>query len=473
MFLSRAILMRNTLALLCLSALLPCAAQAGDLLRLYDKAQKNDATFNAAQYARDAALQSEPAARALLLPQINGSYQWTQDNTDTSIGYVDPATGTPVTLNQTNGGRDTNLSVILNQPLFDLEHWYRLQEASEKTALAQLNYRAAQQALMLRVAEDYFGLLAAYDGVHSTSAERDALASQLELAKQNMNVGISSITDVQDVQARYDLSVANALDAEQRQAAAIEALEEISKEPLRNIDDGHVRVVPLIPEPVPLRLAALREDAVMPVLQAQASAAWVKYASSNNFDVLAALLQYRAAEHAVDAANSRYLPTVKGTVGYTDLNNQAGGLPTKSSGMTWGIGVSLPIFAGGATRAASREATAIREQRLAEYDGAQRLAERNAGTAYQAVMIGAARVRAYKQAVASSLSAFEASRTGLEIGTRSRIDLLNVQTQRYQAERDYDRARYDYLLAILRLKATGGNLLLRDLELVDKLLVVQ
>lgn len=463
--------MRNTLGVLLLSTMLPITAQAGDLLRLYEKAQRNDATFNAAQYARDAALQSEPAARALLLPQVNGSYQWTEDRSDTSISYVDPSTGTPVTLNQSNGGRNTNLNVALTQPLFDLEHWYRLREAGEKTALAQLNYRAAQQSLILRVAENYFGLLAAYDAVHSSSAERDALASELELAKQNMNVGISSITDVQDVQARYDLSVANALDAEQKQSAAIEALEEISKEPIRSIDESRVRVVPLDPETVPSRLAGLREDAILPVLQATTPAAWVKQAGSNNFDVLAALFQYRAAEHAVDAVNSRYLPTVKGTVGYTDLNNQAGGLPTKSSGMTWGVGISVPIFAGGATLAASHEAKSIREQRLAEYDGAQRLAQRNAGTAYQAVMIGAARIRAYKQAVASSMSAFEASRTGLEIGTRSRIDLLNAQTQRYQSERDYDRARYDYLLAILRLRATGGSLALSDLELIDQLLV--
>lgn len=473
MFSSWAVFMRNTPGLLFVALMLPMVADAGDLLALYDKAQKNDATFNAAQYARDAALQSEPAARALLLPQINGSYQWTEDHSDTSIGYVDPTTGMPVTLNQSNGGRDTNLSVVLNQPLFDLEHWYRLQEAGENTALAQLNYRAAQQSLILRVAEDYFGVLASYDAVRSTSTERDALADQLELAKQNMNVGISSITDVQDVQARYDLSVANALDAEQKQTAALEAMAEITKEPMRSLDDGRVRVVPLSEATPPQRLAALREDAVLPVLQTTAQAAWVKQASTRNFDVMAALLKYHAADHAVGAANSKYLPTVKGTVGYNDINTQGGGLPTKSSGVSWGVGVTVPIFAGGATRAAAREATAIREQRLAEYDGAQRLAERNAGTAYQAVMIGAARVRAYQQAMASSISAFEASRTGLEIGTRSRIDVLNSQSQRYQAERNYASARYDYLLAILRLQAVSGGLQLRDLELVDRLLVAQ
>lgn len=465
--------MRATLFILCFTALLPVTAQAGDLLRIYEKAQTNDATFNAAQHARDAALESEPSARAFLLPQLNGSYQWTADHSDTAISYVDPTTGVPINLDQSNGGHNTNLSVTLSQPLFDLEHWYRFQEAGERTALAQVNYRAAQQALLLRVAEDYFGLLAAYDSVRSTTAEKEALSRQLDLSKQNLEVGLSSITDVQDVQARYDLSVANSLDAEQKQVAAREDLEQISKEPIRSIDDDHVRVVPLLQEAEAPQLAPLRQDAVLPVLQSSASLAWVKAAMARNFDVIAALLQFRAAEHAVAAVNSRYLPTVKGTVGYTNLDSQAGGLPTTSKGLSWGVGVSVPLFSGGATRSAAREAAAIRDQRMAEYDGAQRLAQRNTNTAYQNVMIGAARISAYKQAMASSLSAFEASRTGVEIGTRSPIDLLNSQQQRYQAERDYDRSRYDYLLAILRLKAASGSLLLRDLESIDRLLVTR
>ena len=466
--------MLTAIRFICFLLVFPTVAQAGDLLRIYEMAQRNDATFNTAQHARDAALESEPAARALLLPQLSGSYKETFDHANTSIGYTDPTTGTPVTLSQTNGGTDKNLSVILSQPLFNLESWYRLQQAGQQTALAQLNYRAAEQSLLLRVSEDYFGLLAAYDGVRSMTAEKEAFAHQLELAKQNLNVGLSSVTDVQDVQARYDLSVANELDAEQTLAAAREALEEITKEPMRSVEDDRVRVVPLDPvgAVTPTRLAGLREDATLPVLQNSTASGWVTQADLGNFDVLATLLNVRVAERAVDVAQSRYLPTVSGTVSYTDLNTKAGGFPTQSNGMAFGIGITVPLYSGGATRSAVREAVAVRDQRLSEYDGAQRLAERNASTAYQSVMIGAARIRAYKQAVVSSRSALEASQTGLEIGTRSAIDVLNAQQQRFRAERDYDRSRYDYLLAILRLKVTGGRLMQRDLEEIDGLLTV-
>ncbi len=85
-------------------------------------------------------------------------------------------------------------------------------------------------------------------------------------------------------------------------------------------------------------------------------------------------------------------------------------------------------------------------------------------------MNGAARVLALKQAVASSHSALEANETGLSIGTRSAIDVLNSQQQRYAAERDYQQARYDYLLALLRLKSAAGRLSMQDFAAVDGLL---
>jgi outer membrane protein len=135
-----------------------------------------------------------------------------------------------------------------------------------------------------------------------------------------------------------------------------------------------------------------------------------------------------------------------------------------------GLGITVPFYSGGATRSAVREAVALRDARLSEYDGAHRQAERDTSTAYQSVVTGAARIRAYKQAVTSSRSALEASQTGLEIGTRSAIDVLNAQQQRFRAERDYDHSRYEYLLAILRLKAAAGHLTASDLSEIDALL---
>ena len=50
-------------------------------------------------------------------------------------------------------------------------------------------------------------------------------------------------------------------------------------------------------------------------------------------------------------------------------------------------------------------------------------------------------------------------------GQRTTLDVLNAQSALYSAQRDHARARYDYLLAILRLKAAAGTLGGDDLAL--------
>ena len=82
-----------------------------------------------------------------------------------------------------------------------------------------------------------------------------------------------------------------------------------------------------------------------------------------------------------------------------------------------------------------------------------------------------ARVKARKQAVLSNTTALEAADVGLEVGTRTAVDALNAQRELYSAQRDYARARYDYLLNVLRLKSAAGQLTPNDLTEIDKLLV--
>ncbi|MGH8446212.1 MAG: TolC family outer membrane protein [Solimonas sp.] len=462
--------MKSFKRLLCLAVLLPGAAQANDLLRVYDLAVRNDSAFRAASFARDAAYQLRPKARSLLLPQLGASYDYVSNNADATVTYADPVTGTSVPLSRKIDGADKNLSVTLTQPLFSLEAWYQLKQADEQLALADLNYRISEQQLILRVAEAYFDVLDSNEALRTARSEQDALARELELSKQHLAVGLASVTDLQEVQSRYDLSVASELAAQQSLTEAKEKLEEITRESLPD-DDDRVRVVSLEPEAPPkVGLAFLQDEIPLPAPQPADVRIWVGHAKLENPDVIAALLNFRIADRSVDVARAKRYPTVSANITYTDSDVQSGSFPYRADGTSYGFGVKLPLFTGGGIQADVREATATREQKKVEYEGAQRQAERSIRTAYQSVIIGAARVQAYAQAMESSRSAFEANKTGLEIGTRSAIDVLNAQRQRYSAEREYAQSRYDYLLSVLRLKFAAGLLLPKDLTEIDALL---
>ncbi|MEB0001184.1 hypothetical protein QN367_19180, partial [Cryobacterium sp. RTS3] len=79
-------------------------------------------------------------------------------------------------------------------------------------------------------------------------------------------------------------------------------------------------------------------------------------------------------------------------------------------------------------------------------------------------------VRAYEAAEVSSLSALESNRLGYQVGVRINIDVLNAQQQLFSTRQLLAKARYDTLIAGLRLKAAAGTLKEDDLALVNGLL---
>ncbi|MGQ0619236.1 MAG: TolC family outer membrane protein [Panacagrimonas sp.] len=443
--------------------LAPAAIPAAELLKVYEQALANDTQLQAAQHARDAAVEARPQARAALLPQILGTYarqEGSSDGTSTnnfSVPDNNPTTPDPVRRNVTPFDADTEdeaLSLSLQQIVFDWSAFTRYGQAGIQVALAEARFRNAGQSLVLRTAQAYFDVLGATDNLGFSKAEKTSLDRQLEQARRRFEVGLSAITDVQEAQARFDLTVAQEIAADQQLASAHQALAEITgsadtlARPLRD-------EIPLTP-PTP----AIVET-------------WVSVAKDNNLDLLAARLAADIADKDIDAARAGHLPTVGFQAQYQDVTSDSGDRALDSTGETYGVQVQLPIFSGLAIRSRISQATAIHEQRKAEYVGAARSVERQTRDAYLGVMSGAARVKALKQAVLSSTTALDASETGLEVGTRTAIDVLNAQRDLFSARRDYSRARYDYLLSVLQLKAAAGKLGPDDLAEIDALLIVE
>jgi outer membrane protein len=433
---------------LALALLVPSLASANELSRIFQLAVENDTTLRAADGARDAAVAANPRARGALLPLIS------------AVGTLSEGTET----NSFNGGPDedsdtegTDVRLTLRQALFDAAAWNRWQSAGRQAAAAQANYVIAEQTLALRVTEAYFGLLGAADNVRFADAEKKAVERQLELAKKRFEVGLSAITDVQEAQARYDLTVAQMIEAEQALANAQVVVSEIT-------GASDARIVPLKEE---IPLVGPDPGNVND---------WLKNAAENNLSIRVAKANADAANQDVDASWAGHYPTVyfigQKAVGDTTSVTPGTGSDFEQDYDTTNLQlqVSVPIFAGGSTQAAVSAARGTRDQREAEYEGKKREVERTTKNAYQGVVAGVSRVAAYKQAVVSNTTALEASEVGLEVGARTAVDVLNAQRELYRAQRDYSRSRYDYLLNVLRLKQAGGQLGPKDVEEIDTLL---
>lgn len=449
--------MRFLTAVAVLALVAPAAVSANELQRLYDLAVENDPALRAARGIRAQGVYQAPQARGQLLPQISGTGTQTEGESTTTVTITPPPPGSTTNgVPQDSDDEDTVLQLNLRQPLFDASAWNRWQQAGANAEAARANYRIAEQSLVLRAAEAYFTLLGAADSVRFADAEKKAVERSLELAKRRFEVGLSAITDVQEAQARYDLAVAQMIDAEQALDIAKVLIAEITA-------DTSTKIVPL------------RDD--IPLLGPSPDNVndWLKASSESNLSIAVARALHESAEQGVDLAWAAHYPTLAFIGQQQNIDSKGitpgfGASEQEVEKLAYGFQVNVPIFAGGSTQAGVNIAKGLREQRAAELEQQRRAVERATRNAYQGVIAGVARVKALRQAAVSNTTALEASEVGLEVGARTAVDVLNAQRELYRAQRDHARSRYDYLLNILRLKALAGQLTRKDLAEIDALL---
>ncbi|HWD34524.1 MAG TPA: TolC family protein, partial [Casimicrobiaceae bacterium] len=198
---------RTTLAFACLAALAASGfARAEDLMDVYRSAQENDPTVAAARANWEAVQERVPQARAGLLPNVtasvnaNGNYFGADANSDPHT-RVDRSFGL--------GG----LTVSASQPLYRYANTVAYSEAVQQVKQADYTLASAKQDLILRVAQAYFDVLLAQFTIELAESQKAAVSEQLAQAKRNFEVGVATITDTNEAQAKYDAIVAQEIGA--------------------------------------------------------------------------------------------------------------------------------------------------------------------------------------------------------------------------------------------------------------------
>ena len=310
----------------------------------------------------------------------------------------------------------------------------------------------------MRVAQRYFDVLAAEDRLTSINADRRAIARRLEQARQRFEVGLIAITDVQESQAAYDKSVADEIGAKRSLATTREFLREITGEYVSNLDAPGDDFPLLNPEP-------------------NIEARWIKMSLSQNLNLVASRLDERLARDEISFRRNGHYPSVElvASTGRQDTTadrsfNNGPFIPADSDGRSDSIGVqfNLPLFTGGSTTSRVREAVYLHRASREQLQRISRETERQARDAFLGVLSEISRVKALKQAVASSKTALQATQAGYDVGTRTIVEVLNSQFALYASITNHYQSRYDYILNVLRLKQAAGSLRVQDLEQIDQ-----
>ncbi len=422
-------------------------AHGADLMAVYRDAIAYDAQYASARAALEAGREKLPQGRTGLLPTIGLAANTTWNDVDTTR-RVNGATETNTKYNS------SGWTVTLSQPLFRWQNWVAYNQSELAVAQAEAQFGLARQDLIVRAAQAYFDVLLAQDTLATAQAQKLAIAEQLESAKRNFEVGTATITDTHEAQARYDLTSAQEIAAQNDLSGKRQSLRAvIGKEPegLKNLRPG----VQLIrPQPDDINK-------------------WVEMAESASASVQIYQALYEIATREIEKQRAGHYPTLDlvATRGRSSATNSTTlGVGFDSNASTIGLQLSIPIFAGGGVVSKDREAVALKEKASADLENARRTAALNARQAYLGVSSGMAQVKAYEAALTSSQSALDSNKLGYEVGVRINIDVLNAQSQLYDTRQKLAKARLDTLAALLKLKAAAGSLGEDDVAAINALL---
>lgn len=305
------------------------------LLDGYHLALENDPQFQAAIQEHEAGRQYRALGRAALLPRLVYSYNrgrsWSDVTQATTRGDF-----------KEDRDYDSYVSTLsLQQPLFDYEAFSRYRKGVAQALLSDERFRSQSQELLVRVLEAYTGALLAQDQIELARAQKRSYREQFQLNQRQFERGNGTRTDTLETQARFNLAQAQEIEARDSQDAALRELERLVGAPLEIAD-----------------LAPLGERFQVRPLSPASYTAWRDLALAENPELASLRHAVDVARYEVEQNRADFLPrlglyasTGKSKSGSENTYNQR--YETDSVG----IQLSVPLFSGGETLAATRQAT--------------------------------------------------------------------------------------------------------------------
>lgn len=439
-----------------------CGAQAGqDLLADWRAAVAHDPTYAAARAARDAGLSKSDQAKALWRPAVvaGANLGWASQTSHTSgASFEAPGFGTSSDVafkTHVDSGRAQGWSLVLQQPLINADRTASSSQLALQSQLADVQWRQAQQELILKVSKAHFDVLAARTALKAARSEQAAAKRALGEATERFQTGGVPVTAVHDAQARHDMVAAQVLSAQDTLELSNAAYVDITGLPaeqaldLSKSFDGSQTLAPLDEW-----LSRAQADNPQ-VLQVRLAAEVARADVARHGAVAGATLDLVAR-----ASDDR----IQGNGPYASGSDNARG----HSATRWvGVQLNVPLFTGGMRSSQERESIALADKAQSNSEAVRIDVSRQTRAAWLAVSTGVARLRALEQARLSAGKRLDASRTGFEVGDRTVLDLLDAEREVQTVDVNLQQARHAVLLGRLSLAAACGGLdeaVLRDVN---------
>ncbi len=433
-------------ALLMLSAI-PQANALG-LFQVYEQALRNDPVFLGAMKERDAGLENRNIGLSGLLPHASWSYN--KGRNDSQATYK--SEGRPDT-HEDRHYNSFGSTLSVQQPIIDYEAYASYRKGVAQALFADQAFRGKSQELLVRVLSAYSQALFTRDQIEIAQAKKKAFEQQFKQNRQMFDKGEGTHTDILEAESRYELAGAEEIEAYNEQDAALRELAAL-------MGVGQINIEQLTPLRVPFRFLNLTPATYE---------AWNSLAMSENPDLASQRQLLEVAHQEVNRNRAGHLPKLNAYATVRSVESDSGNTYNQRYDTnTIGFEVSVPLYAGGGVSASTRQASRNLEQAEYDLEGKTRETMIQLRRQFNACTTGVQKIRAYDKALASAEALVVSTRYSIAGGERVNLDALNAEQQLYSTRQDLAKARYDYLMAWIKLHYYAGTLTDEQLAKVDE-----
>ncbi len=431
---------KKIIAGISLLALFACAEVSAETLNeALGSAYATNPTLGAERARQRATDEQVPQALSGWRPQINATASadrsWTTRKTSVFKN------GKVTQEYQTNEGSIGALRIQLTQPIFDGFRTVASTQAAEANVRAgRQQLLSVEQDIMFRTVQAYLNVVRDRRILSLRNDNVKVLKEQLRGAKLRFEVGEVTKTDVALSDARLS----------QARAATSTAMAQLqSSAALYHTLTGHkpgslsLPKVPRLPKSLEASLTLAHEI---------------------NPNILAAAQVRDAASHFIDVAKSDLLPSISLNATGTLSDDFEARTGDTTIGRIEGL-LEVPIYDGGRTYSAVREAKQVESQRRIEIIEATRSVRESVTSAWNFHISARENIDAAKDQVSAAQQAVAGVREEYLVGSRTTIDVLNAQQELITAKTALVTAERDYIVSGYQVLGTIGKLTAANLGL--------
>ncbi|MDO8456695.1 MAG: TolC family outer membrane protein [Burkholderiaceae bacterium] len=457
--------MKSTLRCIAILALSQ-QAKALSLLQAYEAALANDPAYLAAIQENLAGQQYKVIGRAGLLPNISANYSKYKNRAEITttkhLEAVDVTSTEPDSAKtQTSVPPEDRKyssysgSIQLRQPLFNLDALARYQQGISQTQASDAQFVARSQDLILRLASLYSTAKYNEDQLAQAISQRDAYAEQQRANERMLQSGEGTKTEVLEAQAKFDLAEAQVLEARDDLAHARNSLASMIGQEVTELD-------------------SLTPDFVAKPVLPNTFELWKAIALERNAEISIQKFLIESANQEVKKSWAGHVPKLD-LVASVSKNNSDTVSTFEQNAYVRSIGVqlSVPLYAGGAVSAITAQAIANFAKAQADLDAKTKQVLLELRKHHSLTVSGVLRIAAAEKSLNSALLLVDATQKSVKGGVRTNLDVLNAKHQVFEARRDLELARYNFLLSTLRLRFYAGTLGADDLKEIATYLIAK